>query len=1085
MKKLFLALAALVMAFTATAAEPNIYASGLKAGAVTDGKVEISYLLNATATSLELQLIGADNAVAQTITLSDAALLSKGAHTTIVDLANVAAGTYTWAIKAGAAERTAVSENIIAVGEYDFYRPQGFAVNTNTESPFFGTVYISNAAATSNTTKYEGAAKGVYVFNPLYELQGSYDGGVTWGSPSPFRLFIDENDLVYASNWGTEGGIYIMDPANPTAAFKSLFEPAKRGETYSQITGFDIVGTGADRVLVACDGVTYDTNLGQLGAVVKFAIGETTENFAGAVDTLGTAKKFTLANNNNNVLADGRGGWWIYQNRGSEATSATGFQCLVHITADGELNYGSYTDGLGITGSPEGAAALNADKTILAIAVAGAKIAFYDITWGEDGKPALTKKTWESPVLGNKINGIAWDYANNLVTGTRNTERLGVFALPSENICTTPAPKANTITIEAVPTELWLTPNSGEITAGGDYFQITANFDVELTEDQLLENLKWSASHDGISFMGVNPVMVSASADVPAGQVTITATYGGLEMTGYYAVVKPGPQGISITPAEGLEIESLGTLQLGVELYPEDAETEIIWTSSNDELATVSATGLVTSLVTDEEATVTITAAASGYEGIEASVNIKLLAKPAEPTTQTLYCKMEHEWWTTSGAAIGCYYWDVEGAPTWPGIRMTAVEGETGLWSIEIPASVGTVIFTRMNPQDGDNQDWGARTADLVIPAGQNCYTITSETATWGGSNPVSGTWSIYPAPAAQPTQMWLTPNWGEINPGGELFAVSVNFDAEVTEEDFIAGREIVLSRPDEGIMVMGGKSLSIYVPGDVADGQLTVTVKYAGLEAQGVYNIVSASTEPQAIFFNNTPSEYTIESLGTLQLNAEIYPANPALGIIWESSDETLATVSTTGLVTSLVTEAEATVTIKATVEGYPTVFVEQEITLLAAEAPEYYLIGYIDGANYGCEEDYDNTGDYKFTGEPLQTTATFKETSYVFVKTGDNKNWYMTQAYVAPGSATTAILANTQTGNCEKLGVPAGTWVFTLIENTDGTLTLSYVAQSPSTALENANAEQDNVRKVIENGQLIIIKDGVRYNAQGAVIE
>ncbi len=35
--------------------------------------------------------------------------------------------------------------------------------------------------------------------------------------------------------------------------------------------------------------------------------------------------------------------------------------------------------------------------------------------------------------------------------------------------------------------------------------------------------------------------------------------------------------------------------------------------------------------------------------------------------------------------------------------------------------------------------------------------------------------------------------------------------------------------------------------------------------------------------------------------------------------------------------------------------------------------------------------------------------------------------------------------------------------------------------TALENADAEQIKVRKVIENGQLIIIKDGVRYNVMG----
>ena len=48
------------------------------------------------------------------------------------------------------------------------------------------------------------------------------------------------------------------------------------------------------------------------------------------------------------------------------------------------------------------------------------------------------------------------------------------------------------------------------------------------------------------------------------------------------------------------------------------------------------------------------------------------------------------------------------------------------------------------------------------------------------------------------------------------------------------------------------------------------------------------------------------------------------------------------------------------------------------------YYLIGYINGANYGCEDDYQNLGSYKFSSGKL--TATFSSDSYVFVKTGDN---------------------------------------------------------------------------------------------------
>ncbi len=114
------------------------------------------------------------------------------------------------------------------------------------------------------------------------------------------------------------------------------------------------------------------------------------------------------------------------------------------------------------------------------------------------------------------------------------------------------------------------------------------------------------------------------------------------------------------------------------------------------------------------------------------------------------------------------------------------------------------------------------------------------------------------------------------------------------------------------------------------------------------------------------------------------------------------------------------------------------------AAEVEEpqtdYYLFGYINGANYGCEEDSANTGIYKFENGTLK--ATFDQDSYVAVKTGDNAKWYMTDGY--PGDNTTSVtLYDTSTlgENSNKMRVPGGKEAtFTLAENTDGTLALSY---------------------------------------------
>ena len=90
-----------------------------------------------------------------------------------------------------------------------------------------------------------------------------------------------------------------------------------------------------------------------------------------------------------------------------------------------------------------------------------------------------------------------------------------------------------------------------------------------------------------------------------------------------------------------------------------------------------------------------------------------------------------------------------------------------------------------------------------------------------------------------------------------------------------------------------------------------------------------------------------------------------------------------------------------------------------------EYYLVGYLNNADY--------TGtDYKFEDGKLEVT--FTADSYVYIRTGSGDN-YMFSAYCQD---TTGILSTS--GN-EKMFVPGNTeLVFTLEENQDGTLQLSY---------------------------------------------
>jgi hypothetical protein len=111
------------------------------------------------------------------------------------------------------------------------------------------------------------------------------------------------------------------------------------------------------------------------------------------------------------------------------------------------------------------------------------------------------------------------------------------------------------------------------------------------------------------------------------------------------------------------------------------------------------------------------------------------------------------------------------------------------------------------------------------------------------------------------------------------------------------------------------------------------------------------------------------------------------------------------------------------------------------ATLSKDYYVFGYINGADYADKDDSENMGTYKFSaGSDGKLTVNFAQTSYIGVKLADNEDWFMTDGW--QGSVTEVTLYSTSKlgTSANKLMVPAGEVVLTLVENSDGTLTLSY---------------------------------------------
>ena len=370
--------------------------------------------------------------------------------------------------------------------------------------------------------------------------------------------------------------------------------------------------------------------------------------------------------------------------------------------------------------------------------------------------------------------------------------------------------------------------------------------------------------------------------------------------------------------------------------------------------------------------------------------------EPYEPQMKTIYCKMDKAWWKAEGAAVGCYTWDDGGNPkaAWPGERMTPVEGETDIWSIELDVNTYHMcIFTRVNGQ-GDIVDWGAKTIDLTFPTDENdMFTITNDDPSWGDPG-CTGAWSKYEY--VVPAKFYIT---GDENLVGaekawHADAIKATEDA-YTFENLPAGNyklKVVVNEEWKGYNALTAdyKAAELYPD---QDGNVCFKLAEAG----------------------NVTVTYTSE---VFKVEGAFVPATVALiGINgWEAETDAIAMTPADDHLTTSVT--------------------------LPLEAWYYEFKVLLEGAWLGKENE---EGMYNIKND---------------------WNWVDGLTYAGGNIKLTM-------GDGDQ--VP-GNYIFTY-EYATGKLTVTF---PNATAISNTNAEVKAV-KTIENGQLVIIKNGIRYNAQG----
>jgi hypothetical protein len=224
----------------------NVYATNIRLNGgltnivVTGGTgVAITYSLNESATlGLTINLnSGATTVRTIALTYPGPGTL-QGSNYIVWDglnnSSNLVSGTYSVSIttaSSGFTNWTQTSSETNDLG-YHVWAPRGIAVNRNTNSPYYGRVFVANANEGVDTAGHLGDRLGILKLNAdgTYAAEGGQsDGGYDWsrGQPafdgfSPWKLEVGSDDRLYANDFYDQGLIFSFDQLVSSTSIRAV-----------------------------------------------------------------------------------------------------------------------------------------------------------------------------------------------------------------------------------------------------------------------------------------------------------------------------------------------------------------------------------------------------------------------------------------------------------------------------------------------------------------------------------------------------------------------------------------------------------------------------------------------------------------------------------------------------------------------------------------------------------------------------------------------------------------------------------------------------------------------------------------------
>ena len=442
MRKVSLLLAALVMTAAAglnTISAQRVWAYGLS---LSQENASYTFTFKAVADATEANLVftnAESGAEVGKVAIKD---VKKGDNKiTLTDEqipgANV---TLNWAVELKGAAIEALTEVTNAETDvYKFYLPQDVVAINNTESVDFGVFLVlqaTNGAKDGGSQWTKSQKAGVFAFDALLGCVNMDTAGIL-----PANVTIGKRMEMHRMAVDSKDNVYIARNLAPTAVWKF---GASDEEAVNVVAGIEEI-TLANSICIDENDVLYvldNANTTTGGTIYKVENGVATKIIQSAV----------WAHADNSMASDGRGGLWVAQHR----WGIDKYNLLTHINAKGEIDYavnGSADDAIKamfvfnekINASYRGQMAYDTRHDVLGFGGQTVVTTFnvtYDAT---TGVPTLTKGV-QTPAMGTNIDGVAFDYAGDLLVVSASVERLYKYAMPTtDNSIVVPAQKSQTI----------------------------------------------------------------------------------------------------------------------------------------------------------------------------------------------------------------------------------------------------------------------------------------------------------------------------------------------------------------------------------------------------------------------------------------------------------------------------------------------------------------------------------------------------------------------------------------------------------------------------------------------------------------